>query len=160
MYNLVAVLGALAIDQVAATATNFDSRVLNCKLHTLGEHTGGCAGNISYNLALLEQSNQVISVTGAADDATLLANVNQSYSQPALLRMSDENSARALIITDPHGTQFTAFYPGPGISKAQWRSHVEEVLDPRATIVVQAAQNAELSLTTLNVAQTRAQTAF
>ena len=71
----VAIVGALAYDQISTTNTRFTpgaNPLLNCKLLTLKEAFGGCGSNIAYNIAALGGNPMLVTCTGTADDARFI----------------------------------------------------------------------------------------
>ncbi|MCR9258391.1 MAG: PfkB family carbohydrate kinase [Pseudomonadaceae bacterium] len=113
---------------------------MNCKINTLTEAFGGCGGNIAYNLAHNGSTRPLlISVTGTADDQRYVDHLEaQGISCAGLMRVDSAYSARAIIITDRDGHQFTAFFPGdvPGVER--WCAHLEHLPLSACTVLVQA----------------------
>ncbi|XOV81937.1 MAG: carbohydrate kinase family protein [bacterium] len=162
----IAVVGALAYDQIATTSASLSGSraaagahplpLLNCKVDTLTEAFGGCGGNIAYNLAHNGNCTPLlISVTGSADDQKYTAHLDAYGISPAgLLRLENTLCARAIIITDRDGHQFTAFYPGKVPSKDVWLAHLRQLPLHRCPVFVQAPYPPELMIASLRFAAT------
>lgn len=139
----IAIVGALAYDQIATTSATLSGQsqtLLNCKVDTLAEAFGGCGGNIAYNLAHMDISQpMLISVTGIADDARYIEHLrNMKINTEGLLRTKQAYCARAIIITDSQGHQFTAFFPGEVPSRQDWQKHLQSLHLDQCKIFVQA----------------------
>jgi adenosine kinase len=120
----IAVMGALAYDQIAKTDKVFgpEGPGLNCKVTAQQEFFGGCAGNIAYGLGLQQVPTIVVSSAGGEDFRRYAQHLNLDLS--GILVVSGAQCARANIITDPNGQQFTAFAPGPSIDPETWQVHL------------------------------------
>jgi len=154
----VVVVGALAYDQISHTQGHFRGTpepLLNCKLEDLVETFGGCGGNIAYNLANLGTQVQLVSATGTEDDQNYVAHLASFGIQvQCCIRQQHSYTARAVIITDPAGHQFTGFFPGPVISEAAWQQHLSQLDFDNCAIFVQAPYPPALMLATLKHAST------
>ncbi len=117
-------MGALAYDQIARTDKVFgpDGPGLNCKVTAQQEFFGGCAGNIAYGLAQQQTPGVVVSSAGGDDFRRYAQHLDLDLS--GILVISGAQCARATIITDPEGQQFTAFAPGPQIDPDTWQVHL------------------------------------
>jgi|GEM_PF-525704 len=126
----IVIAGALAYDQIGQT-TNIvhdESGPLHAKLDDLYEAFGGCAGNVAYNLALLGQPPRVISCLGSRDGERYLDHFTHLKIDLAHIVITpDASSARAFIISEPNGHQFTAFYPGELPSTTEWVRHIDQI---------------------------------
>ena len=149
----IAVMGALAYDQIAKTDKVFgpEGPGLNCKVTAQQEFFGGCAGNIAYGLGLQQVPAIVISSAGGEDFRRYAQHLNLDLS--GILVVSGAQCARANIITDPNGQQFTAFAPGPSIAAETWQVHLSNQPLESAPIFVCAPFPAELM--TLALAESR-----
>ncbi len=149
----IAVVGALAYDQICTTESSLlDNRtaLLNCKLSDITHAFGGCGGNIAYNCAQLKQPTTLVSCTGLVDDADYLAHLAAlGIDTRFCLRTPGRSNARAVIMTDPEGHQFTGFYPGPVPDVEQWRAHLETISFAQAAIFIQAPYPPPLMACTL-----------
>ncbi|MEM9620384.1 MAG: PfkB family carbohydrate kinase [Pseudomonadota bacterium] len=146
-------MGALAYDQIATTATVFPpppAALRNSKLDQLQEQLGGCGGNLTYNLAQLGQTPLLVAAYGGTDGANYLAHLQaQGASQSGLLTCPGR-CARAIIIADPNGDQFTGFYPGHVPTTDAWLAHLKSLttqIAADATLLL-APYPAEMMLTT------------
>ena len=149
----IAVIGALAYDQIAKTDKVFSSEGpgLNCKVTAQQEFFGGCAGNIAYGLGLQRIPAIVVSSAGGEDFRRYAQHLNLDLS--GILVVSGAQCARANIITDPNGQQFTAFAPGPSIETETWQVHLSNQPLESVRIFVCAPFPAELM--TLALAESR-----
>lgn len=122
----IAVMGALAYDQIARTDKVFgsDGPGLNCKVTAQQEFFGGCAGNIAYGLGLQQTPSIVISSAGGEDFRRYAQHLELDLG--GIMIVSGTQCARANIITDPNGQQFTAFAPGPDLDPGAWQVHLSK----------------------------------
>ncbi len=115
------VSGSLAYDRIMDFDGRFSDHILPDKIHMLNvsfyvktfrQGFGGTAGNIAYNLSLLNESPFVVAAYGS--DFTEYKkwlqkkNVNISYSK----YYKNIPTASAYIITDKGDNQITGFFPG------------------------------------------------
>ena len=121
----VLVTGTLAIDRVASYGGRFEGipkRGLNVSLmlDTLETRYGGCAGNISYNLAKL--GNHAAPLAFVGDD---FREGYQQHLQEAGVDLSHVHnvpgtlSSCATMFTDVDENQFCGFYPGAASATSQ-----------------------------------------
>lgn len=121
MKSRIAVTGSLAYDYLSTYDRPFEELLLPEKLHELSvcfvvsskeRHFGGTAGNIAYNLALLNEPAKVLAGAGYdfADYRDHLEGMGVDLS--AVRVTPDVSLASATIITDSRGHQITEFYPG------------------------------------------------
>ena len=121
------VIGALAYDQIASTSKEFapTGPGLNCKLDSLEEHFGGCGGNIAYGIAQHSAPAKLVSVCGELDFHSYRTHLESPFIDlRGIITQLDTKCARAFVVTDPNGEQFTAFYPGPEVSDHSWEIHL------------------------------------
>lgn len=144
----IAIIGAFAYDQIGTTGRPLDEKSLrNAKLQTLRRDFGGCGGNLAYSCARLNNSAFVFGTLGDADGAAYLDHLERlSIPTQGLLQLVGA-SAQGLVITDPNGDQFTAFYPGPDLSQETWSAHLSQHQSAltEARFVVQAPFPAQLT---------------
>jgi adenosine kinase len=149
----IAVVGAIAYDQISVTPTLFtqsDQPTLNCKLSSFDEDFGGCAGNIAYNLIQLECEPLLVTCSGTQDEQRYLNHCETHGIQTDhVLRVPDAYCARAVIVTDPQGQQFTGFYPGPVPSATQWLAHLRRINFSASQVIIQAPYPPSLMHTSL-----------
>jgi adenosine kinase len=162
----IAVIGALAYDQIATTPASLTGSdrqsgtaaqtgtLLNCKIDTLTEAFGGCGGNIAYNLAHNGSTRPLLlSVTGTADDQKYVEHLQAlNISSAGLLRVDTAYCARAIIITDCDGHQFTAFFPGDVPSVERWCEHLRSLPLSECPVLVQAPYPPDLMIASLEFA--------
>ena len=120
MANLL-VVGSFAIDYVGTYPGNFDEmpdgRASNTsiQLDGLRRGFGGCAMNIAVALKKLGHSAVPFAYVGSAIDPDYKDHLVECGIDMTGLQTLDENAlpAHALIFTDSHENQITAFYAGP-----------------------------------------------
>ncbi len=129
------ICGSLAFDTIMVFQDKFKNHILPDKIHALSvafyvpemrREFGGTAGNIAYNLQLLD-GNPLIMATIGEDFATyskwLATNeLNTSH----IKTIPDSFTAQAFITTDTDDNQITAFHPG-----AMVESHQNSVKDAK-----------------------------
>ncbi len=115
------VSGSLAYDRIMDFPGFFKDHILPDKIHILNvsfavngikENFGGTAGNIAYNLALLNEKPVVLSCAGKgfASYEKWLKRNKICVSQ--VKKVKSRNTASASIITDQADNQITGFNPG------------------------------------------------
>jgi adenosine kinase len=116
------VSGTLAYDRIMNFPGYFKDQIMPEKIHILNvsffvqdlkEGFGGTAGNIAYNLTLLEEKPTILANAGAKDFSVYkkwLLKHKIDLSQVKIL--AQEQTASAYIITDQADNQITGFFPG------------------------------------------------
>ena len=115
------ICGSLAYDTIMVFKDRFKHHILPEQIHILNvaflvpdmrREYGGCAGNIAYNLKLLEGSPLIMAAVG--DDAGLYLNRLKQIGLSAahVRQVPDTYTAQAFITTDLDDNQITAFHPG------------------------------------------------
>ncbi|MEN8169790.1 MAG: carbohydrate kinase family protein [Pseudomonadota bacterium] len=115
------ICGSIAYDTIMVFHDQFKNHILPDKVHMLNvaflvpdmrRETGGCAGNIAYNLKLLGGEPKIMATVGrdfdpyadwmgeCALDTTHIKVIDNAY------------TAQAFITTDKDDNQITAFHPG------------------------------------------------
>ncbi|MBT3196897.1 MAG: carbohydrate kinase family protein [Gammaproteobacteria bacterium] len=127
------ICGSFAFDQIMVFPDQFKKHILPDKVHMLNvsflvpemrREFGGTAGNIAYNLRLLEGSGVPMATIGS-DFAPYRAWMEKCGVVTKYLRDVDEQfTAQAFITTDMDDNQITAFHPGA----MNW-SHLNQVGD-------------------------------
>ena len=125
------VCGSVAFDNIMVFNDRFRNHILADQLHILNvsflvpemqQQYGGCAGNIAYNLSLLDCEPYVMATVGRDfDDYSKWMNrcgINRDY----IKVIEDSYTPRAFIITDMDDNQITAFHPG-----AMDQCHINQV---------------------------------
>lgn len=130
------ICGSLAYDVIMLFGGRFSDALLADQLHKINvsflvpeirREFGGCAGNIAYNLKLLE-GDPLIMATIGQDGGTYLDRLEQlGISRRCVRVIDDAYTAQAFITTDADSNQITAFHPG-----AMTFSHRNRVADAGA----------------------------
>ncbi|MDO8347083.1 MAG: carbohydrate kinase family protein [Rugosibacter sp.] len=127
------ICGSLAYDTIMVFGDRFKNHILPEQIHILNvaflvpdmrREFGGCAGNIAYNLKLLD-GNPLVMATIGDDSAPYLHRMRQIGLDTAHVReIADSYTAQAFITTDLDDNQITAFHPG-----AMTHSHQNHIAD-------------------------------
>ena len=118
----VLICGSMAYDHIMVFQDQFKNHILPDKVHILNvsflvpemrREFGGCAGNIAYNLNLLDTSLALPVATVGKDFESYAYwmdshNINRKY----IKVIEDAYTAQAFITTDLDDNQITAFHPG------------------------------------------------
>ncbi len=115
------ICGSMAYDTIMVFHDKFKHHILPEKVHILNvsflvpvmrREYGGCAGNIAYNLNLLEEEPLIMAVVGH-DFEPYSQWLNQNNLSSEFIKVLDNNyTGQAYITTDEDGNQITAFHPG------------------------------------------------
>ncbi len=129
------ICGSLAFDTIMVFQDQFKNHLLPEKLHILNvcffvpemrREFGGTAGNIAYNLRLLN-GKPLIMATAGNDFSTYTQWLAQNDITDLHIKVIDDSyTAQAFITTDLDDNQITAFHPG-----AMQQSHLNSVKDAR-----------------------------
>ena len=115
------ICGSLAFDTIMVFPDKFKHHILPEKIHMLNvaflvpemrREFGGTAGNIAYNLRLLEDNPLIMATVGedfGAYNAWLDSN---NISSAHIKKIANSFTAQAFITTDTDDNQITAFHPG------------------------------------------------
>ena len=127
------ICGSLAFDTIMVFQDQFKQHILPDQIHKLSvafyvpemrREFGGTAGNIAYNLQLL-QGKPLIMATVGEDFAPYAAWMQKNkLAQTHIKPIANSFTAQAFIITDQDNNQITAFHPG-----AMVESHQNNVKD-------------------------------
>ncbi len=141
------VSGSLAYDRIMDFPGRFADHILPEKIHILNvcfmvngltERFGGTAGNIAYNLALLEEKS-VILATGGRDFGPYREWLAKLELPIDGIRLIDEEfTAGAYITTDLADNQITGFNPGAMKHESHYRF---DGADPRDSLAIVAPGN-------------------
>ncbi|MDX1915321.1 MAG: carbohydrate kinase family protein [Methylophilus sp.] len=122
------ICGSLAYDTIMVFQDQFKNHILPDKIHKLSvafyvpemrREFGGTAGNIAYNLQLLD-GNPLIMATVGQDFTPYLDWLNQHQLKTTHIKeISHSFTAQAFITTDTEDNQITAFHPGAMIESHQ-----------------------------------------
>ncbi len=115
------ICGSIAYDTIMVFPDQFKNHILPDKVHMLNvaflvpelrRETGGCAGNIGYNLKLLGGEPQIMATVGH-DFSPYADWMRQCDIDMRHIRVIDDTyTAQAFITTDKDDNQITAFHPG------------------------------------------------
>lgn len=129
------ICGSLAFDTIMQFPDRFKAHILPDQIHILNvsflvpqmrREFGGCAGNIAYNLRLLQSSCYPMATAGR-DFAPYAQWLTQcGVAQDYIKVVDSEHTAQAFITTDLDNNQITAFHPG-----AMQYAHVNRIADAR-----------------------------
>ena len=142
------VCGSLAYDTVMVYPGRFRDHILPDKIHllnvsfvvpTLRRYFGGCAGNIAYNLRLLDCDGHAMGTVGHDFGPYREWMEKNAMSTRHVKVLDDEYTAQAYITTDLDANQLTAFHPGA--MTHSWRQQVPT--DGSITIGVCAPDGSE-----------------
>lgn len=127
------ICGSLAFDTIMVFQDQFKNHILPDKIHKLSvafyvpemrREFGGTAGNIAYNLQLLD-GNPLIMATAGEDFGTYAEWLTKNQLNTTHIKIVPETyTAQAYITTDIDDNQITAFHPG-----AMTLSHLNSVND-------------------------------
>ena len=129
------ICGSLAFDTIMVFQDQFKNHILPDKIHALSvsfyvpemrREFGGTAGNIAYNLQLLEGKPLIMATVG--NDFTSYASWldKNKLSTQHIKNIEASFTAQAFITTDLDDNQITAFHPG-----AMAESHQNSVKDAK-----------------------------
>lgn len=113
--------GSLAYDRIMDFPGKFSDHILPDKIHILNvcftvnglmEKFGGTAGNIAYNLALLDEKPLILGSAGKDFDRYAAWLKQNHLSTEAIRIVPEEFTAGAFITTDQSDNQITGFNPG------------------------------------------------
>ena len=125
------ICGSLAYDTVMVYPGRFRDHILPDQIHllnvsfmvpTLRRYFGGCAGNIAYNLTLLECDGHAMGAVGHDFGPYRDWMTANDMSFRFVRVIDDEYTAQAYITTDLDANQLTAFHPGA--MNQSWRCEV------------------------------------
>ena len=127
------ICGSLAFDSIMMFGGRFSEALLADQLHKINvaflvpelrREYGGCAGNIAYNLKLLD-GDPLIMATIGQDGAPYLERLDRlQISRRCVRTIESAYTAQAFITTDADSNHITAFHPG-----AMTMSHQNKVAD-------------------------------
>src|SRR3989344_6406976 len=114
------VSGSLAYDIILDYPGKFADHIKRDKVHVLSlsflvrnvkKSIGGIAGNIAYNLAMLDLPTAIVGSMGT-DGQEILAKLTQLRVKCDNIRISKFPTAAAYIMTDSVDNQIAGFHPG------------------------------------------------
>ena len=118
---MITVTGSLAFDHIMDFPGHFSDHIMPDKIHqinlsflvnTLKKQRGGTAGNIAYNLALLNSPVSIVGAVGSdfSEYGEFLKTSGVDISQIKIIQ--EESTSTAFIMTDKDDNQISGFYPG------------------------------------------------
>jgi len=115
------ICGSVAYDSIMVFQGRFKDHILPDQVHilnvsflvpTLRQEFGGVAGNIAYNLALLQGDPLPLGTIGDDADAYLARFDHLGIDRSCILHIPETRTAQAFITTDLDDNQIVAFHPG------------------------------------------------
>ena len=115
------ICGSLAYDTVMVFEGRFREHILPDRIHVLNvsflvpsmrRNFGGCAGNIAYNLKLLQGDGLIMATVGHDFGPYAQRLEHYGLMLPHVRVIEDAFTAQAYITTDLDHNQITAFHPG------------------------------------------------
>ncbi len=136
------ICGSLAFDTIMVFQDQFKNHILPDKIHKLSvafyvpemrREFGGTAGNIAYNLQLLD-GNPLIMATVGEDFGNYAQWLNRHQLNTSHIKVIPEMfTAQAFITTDTDDNQITAFHPGAMTESHQ--NSVNEAINVNLAII-------------------------
>ena len=136
------ICGSLAYDTIMVFQDQFKNHILPDKIHMLSvafyvpemrREFGGTAGNIAYNLALLE-GKPIIMATVGEDFAPYAKRLKDNKLNTTHIKtIANSFTAQAFITTDIDDNQITAFHPGAMVESHQ--NNVKNAADISLAII-------------------------
>ena len=130
------ICGSMAFDTIMVFKDQFKNHILPESIHKLSvafyvpelrKEFGGTAGNIAFNLKLLDE-NPVIMATVGSDFSVYFDWLNQNGIDTSYIKeIKSLYTAQAYITTDLSDNQITAFHPGAMVESHQ--NKIKEVKD-------------------------------
>ncbi len=117
---MITVTGSLAFDHIMDFPGIFGDHIMPDKIHqinlsflvnSLKIEKGGTAGNIAYNLAHLKIPVSILGIAGS-DFSTYGTYLKKTGVDTSKIKIIDDFTSSAFILTDIQDNQITAFYPG------------------------------------------------
>jgi len=115
------ICGSIAYDTIMVFHDQFKNHILPDKVHMLNvaflvpemrRETGGCAGNIAYNLKLLGGDPRIMATVGRDFDPYADWMEECALDTRHIKIIDNAYTAQAFITTDKDDNQITAFHPG------------------------------------------------
>ncbi len=115
------ICGSMAYDTIMVFHDKFQHHILPDKLHILNvsflvpamrREYGGCAGNIAYNLHLLNEEPAIMATVGHDFEPYAQWLSRNGISTRFIKVLDDHYTGQAYITTDEDDNQITAFHPG------------------------------------------------
>ncbi len=115
------ICGSMAYDTIMVFHDKFKHHILPEKVHILNvsflvpvmrREFGGCAGNIAYNLQLLQEDPLIMATVGHDFEPYAQWLSQRGISTRYIKVLDDHYTGQAYITTDEDDNQITAFHPG------------------------------------------------
>jgi len=115
------ICGSMAYDTIMVFHDKFNNHILPDKVHILNvsflvpvmrREYGGCAGNIAYNLKLLNEDPLIMATVGHDFEPYAQWLSQRGISSRYIKVLDDHYTGQAYITTDEADNQITAFHPG------------------------------------------------
>lgn len=115
------ICGSMAYDTIMVFHDHFHKHILPEKIHILNvaflvpemrREFGGCAGNIAYNLGMLDEKATIMATVGEDFQPYARRLEKLELNQSHIRQVADSFTAQAFITTDLADNQITAFHPG------------------------------------------------
>jgi adenosine kinase len=115
------ICGSIAYDTIMVFRDYFKNHILPEQIHILNvaflvpdmrREFGGCAGNIAYNLKMLEGDALIMASVGEDFELYQSRLDNLGLNRSCIKKISGAFTAQAFITTDLADNQITAFHPG------------------------------------------------
>lgn len=115
------ICGSMAYDTIMVFHDDFKNHILPDKIHILNvsflvpamrREYGGCAGNIAYNLKLLNEDPMIMATVGHDFEPYAQWLSRKGISTSLIKVLDDQYTGQAYITTDQSDNQITAFHPG------------------------------------------------
>jgi len=115
------ICGSMAYDTIMVFHDKFKHHILPDKVHILNvsflvpamrREYGGCAGNIAYNLKLLQEEPFIMATVGHDFEPYAQWLSQRGISSRYIKILDDHYTGQAYITTDEDDNQITAFHPG------------------------------------------------
>ncbi|EIC28876.1 MULTISPECIES: carbohydrate kinase family protein [Methylomicrobium] len=134
------ICGSMAYDTIMVFHDRFKNHILPDKVHILNvsflvpvmrREFGGCAGNIAYNLGLLDEDPLIMATVGHDFEPYMQWLCQNGLSREFIRILDNHYTGQAYITTDEDDNQITAFHPG-----AMSESHLNSVPTNRDDITI------------------------
>jgi adenosine kinase len=134
------ICGSMAYDTIMVFHDRFKNHILPDKVHILNvsflvpvmrREFGGCAGNMAYNLSLLEEEPLIMATVGHDFEPYMQWLCQNGLSREFIRILDNHYTGQAYITTDEDDNQITAFHPG-----AMSESHLNSVPTDRNDITI------------------------
>jgi adenosine kinase len=134
------ICGSMAYDTIMVFHDRFKNHILPDKVHILNvsflvpvmrREFGGCAGNIAYNLSLLDEEPLIMATVGHDFEPYMQWLCQNGLSREYIRILDNHYTGQAYITTDEDDNQITAFHPG-----AMSESHLNSVPTSRDDVSI------------------------